>query len=219
MTKLTHSYSSIKMYMNCPLRYYHQRVRKAVTDPGSEATHHGERIHKFLEDRLKTNTELPQEAAHYEPLTTAIINSLGEGELLVEQELTLNVELKPTGWFDEDAWLRTKIDVLVVNQKQAKVLDWKTGKRKPDFDQLELYALQIFTHYPEVERVAVGFVWLKDKAMDREVYMRQDAAALWEKLLTQIKRIEKSMETEVWPARPSGLCRFCPARHLCDYAQ
>jgi len=64
MTKLTHSYSSIKMYMNCPLRYYHQRIRKAVSDPGSEATHHGERIHKFLEDRLKTNTELPQEAAH-----------------------------------------------------------------------------------------------------------------------------------------------------------
>lgn len=215
---LTHSFSSIKMYMNCPLRYYHQRVRKAVTDPGSEATHYGERIHKFLEDRLKTNTELPQEAAQYEGLTSAILKGM-KGELLVEQELTLNAELKPTGWFDEDAWLRTKIDVLVLNQTEAKVLDWKTGKRKPDFDQLELYALQIFAHYPEVERVSVGFVWLKDKAMDRDEYVRQNAAALWEKLLTQINRIEKSVETEVWPARPSGLCRFCPARHLCEFAQ
>ena len=193
-------------------------MRKAVSDPGSEATHYGERIHKFLEDRLKTNTELPQEAAHYEGITSAILKGM-KGELLVEQELTLNVELNPTGWFDDDAWLRTKIDVLVVNQSEAKVLDWKTGKRKPDFDQLELYALQIFAHYPEVERVSVGFVWLKDKAMDRNEYVRQDAAALWEKLLTQIKRIEKSLETEVWPARPSGLCRFCPARHLCDFAQ
>ncbi len=216
--KLTHSFSSIKMYMNCPLRYYHQRVRKAVSDPGSEATHYGERIHKFLEDRLKTNTELPQEAAHYEGITSAILKGM-KGELLVEQELTLNVELQPTGWFDEDAWLRTKIDVLVLDGRDAKVLDWKTGKRKPDFDQLELYALQIFAHYPEVERVSVGFVWLKDKAMDRDEYVRQDAAALWEKLLTQIKRIEKSLETEVWPARPSGLCRFCPARHLCEFAQ
>lgn len=217
--KLTHSFSSIKMYMNCPLRYYHQRVRKAVTDPGSEATHYGERIHKFLEDRLKTSTDLPQEAAQYEPLTAAIIKSLGEGELLVEQELTLNADLKPTGWFDEDAWLRTKIDVLMLNGPRAAVLDWKTGKRKPDFDQLELYALQIFTHYPEIERVSVGFVWLKDKTMDREEYLRQNAAPLWEKLLAQINRIEKSVETEVWPARPSGLCRFCPARHLCDFAQ
>lgn len=216
--KLTHSFSSIKMYMNCPLRYYHQRVRKAVSDPGSEATHYGERIHKFLEDRLKTNTELPQEAAHYEGLMSAILSGM-KGELLVEQELTLNVELQPTGWFDDDAWLRTKIDVLVLDTKWAAVLDWKTGKRKPDFDQLELYALQIFAHYPEVERVSVGFVWLKDKAMDRDEYVRQDAAALWEKLLTQIKRIEKSLETNTWPARPSGLCRFCPARHLCDFAQ
>lgn len=218
MTKLTHSFSSIKMYMNCPLRYYHQRVKKAVTDPGNEATHYGERVHKFLEDRLKTNADLPQEAAQYEGLTSAILKGM-QGELLVEQELTLNAELKPTGWFDPDAWLRTKIDVLVLDTKRAAVLDWKTGKRKPDFDQLELYALQIFSHYPEVERVSVGFVWLKDKAMDRDEYARQDAAAMWEKLLTQIKRIEKSLETDVWPARPSGLCRFCPARHLCDYAQ
>lgn len=215
---LTHSFSSIKMYMNCPLRYYHQRVRKAVSDPGSEATHYGERIHKFLEDRLKTNTELPQEAAVYEGLVSAILKGM-KGELLVEQELTLNAELKPTGWFDKDAWLRTKIDVLVLDTKRAAVLDWKTGKRKPDFDQLELYALQIFSHYPEVERVSVGFVWLKDKAMDREEYLRQDAADLWTKLLAQINRIEKSLETSTWPARPSGLCRFCPARHLCDFAQ
>lgn len=215
---LTHSFSSIKMYMNCPLRYYHQRVRKAVTDPGSEATHYGERVHKHLELRLKQEAELPQEAEVYEPLVSAILKGM-KGELLVEQELTLNAELKPTGWFDEDAWLRTKIDVLVVDQSNAKVLDWKTGKRKPDFDQLELYALQIFAHYPEVERVSVGFVWLKDRALDRDEYVRQDAAALWEKLLTQIKRIEKSLETDTWPARPSGLCRFCPARHLCEFAQ
>lgn len=215
---LTHSFSSIKMYMNCPLRYYHQRVRKAVSDPGSEATHYGERIHKFLEDRLKTNTDLPQEAAVYEGLVSAILKGM-KGELLVEQELTLNIDLKPTGWFDKDAWLRTKIDVLVLDTKRAAVLDWKTGKRKPDFDQLELYALQIFSHYPEVERVSVGFVWLKDKAMDREEYLRQDAADLWTKLLAQINRIEKSLETSTWPARPSGLCRFCPARHLCDFAQ
>lgn len=218
MTKLSHSYSSIKMYMNCPLRYYHQRVRKAVTDPGSEATHYGERVHKQLELRLKEEAELPQETKHYEALVSAILKGV-KGQLLVEQELTLNADLQPTGWFDEDAWLRTKIDVLALDGNRAVMFDWKTGKRKPDFDQFELYALQVFTHYPEVEHVSVGFVWLKDRALDREQYLRQDAAPLWEKLLTQINRIEKSVETDVWPARPSGLCRFCPARHLCPSAQ
>lgn len=218
MTKLSHSFSSIKMYMNCPQRYYFQRVKKAVVDQGSEATRYGERIHKFLEDRLKTNTELPQEAEHYEGLVQSILKGIGNGELLVEQELTLTKELTPTGWFDADAWLRTKVDVLIIKGNKAIMLDWKTGKRKPDFDQFELYALQIFTHYPEIEQISTGFVWLKDQTMDKETYLRQDAAALWEKLLKQIGRIEKSLETEVWPARPSGLCRWCPARHMCDYA-
>ena len=50
--KLTHSYSSIKMYENCPKRYMHQRVNKEVTDTGSEATKFGERVHSDLENRL-----------------------------------------------------------------------------------------------------------------------------------------------------------------------
>lgn len=218
MTNLSHSYSAIKMYMNCPLRYYHQRIKKSVTDPGSEATHYGERVHKQLEERLRDHTELPQETKHYEPLVSAILQGV-KGQLLVEQELTLTVDLTPTGWFEPDAWLRTKIDVLVLDGKRAVMFDWKTGKRKPDFDQFELYALQVMTHYPEVEHVSVGFVWLKDRAIDKEQYTRQDAARLWEKLLSQIRRIEQSVETDVWPARPSGLCRFCPARHLCPSAQ
>ena len=37
-TNLTHSFSSIKMYENCPKRYYHQRITKEVQDTGSDAT-------------------------------------------------------------------------------------------------------------------------------------------------------------------------------------
>ena len=68
MTKLSHSFSAIKMYENCPKRYYHQRVLKEVKDQGGEATIWGERVHKFLEDRLAKATELPQEVARYDPL-------------------------------------------------------------------------------------------------------------------------------------------------------
>ena len=38
MEKLTHSYSSIKMFEQCPKRYLHQRINKDVEDKGSEAT-------------------------------------------------------------------------------------------------------------------------------------------------------------------------------------
>ena len=45
--KLAHSYSSIKLFENCPLRYYRQRIKKDVVDEGGEASKHGERIHAF----------------------------------------------------------------------------------------------------------------------------------------------------------------------------
>jgi len=216
---LAHSYSSIKMYDNCPKRYFHQRIAKHVTDPGGDATIYGERLHKMLEERLRDDVELPVEAAPYAPLVDAVLRSVGDGTLMVEQELTLSRKLKPTGWWDADAWMRSKLDVLVLKGKKAVVLDWKTGKRRPDFDQLQLFALQVFAHHKDVKEVSSGFIWLKDSTIDRETYNRDNIGELWAQLLNKVSRIERSLQEDDWPAKPSGLCRFCPARHLCDFAQ
>ena len=218
MTELAHSYSSIKMYDNCPKRFFHQRIAKHVTDPGGDATVYGERLHKMLEERLRDDVELPVEAAPYAPLVDAVLRSVGDGTLMVEQELTLSRKLKPTGWWDADAWMRSKLDVLVLKGKKAVVLDWKTGKRRPDFAQLELFALQVFTHHKQVKEVMSGFVWLKDGAIDQQRYYRDNIGELWSNLLNKVSRIERSLQESDWPAKPSGLCKFCPARHLCDFA-
>lgn len=218
--KLAHSYSSMKMYQNCPKRYYHQRITKEVVDEGGEATIYGERLHKMIEERLRDNTPLPDEAKGYAPMVEAVLKGLGSDyTMLIEQEMTLNRKLKPTGWWDEDAWMRSKLDVLVLRGDTAINLDWKTGKRRPDFDQLELFALQVFAHHKAVKEVTSCFVWLKDKAMDRQTYHRNNIGELWSNLLNKVSRIERSLHENEWPARPSGLCRFCPARHLCDFAQ
>ncbi len=218
MTKLSHSFSAIKMYENCPKRYYHQRVLKEVKDQGGEATIWGERVHKFLEDRLAKATELPQEVARYDPLCQSIVKLAIGGELLVEQQLTLNVALEPTSWFSQDAWMRSIVDVLIIRGDEAIMFDWKTGKRRPDFSQLELFALQVFKHYPEVKRVRTAFVWLKDLSMDHETYTRDNEPELWARLMNKVVRIEKSLETDNWPAKPSGLCNWCPCKNFCEYA-
>ena len=57
---LAHSYSSMKMFENCPQRYYRQRILKDIKDEGGEASMYGERIHEMLEHRLRDNTELPK---------------------------------------------------------------------------------------------------------------------------------------------------------------
>ena len=152
---LTHSFSALKMYENCPRRYMHQRVNKEVQDEGSDASKYGERIHEALELRLRDQSPLTDETRKYESLCTAIERESKDGELFVEQKMTLNKNLTPTEWFAPDAWFRSVLDVLMIheNQKKAFVLDWKTGKRRPDFTQMEIFALQVFKHYPNVDTV------------------------------------------------------------------
>lgn len=217
--RLSHSYSSIKLYENCPLRYYRQRILKDVVDEGGEASKHGERIHAFLENRLKTDRLLPQEVAHYEPLCSMVERLARGGQLEIEKELVLTENLTPTGWWDSDAWLRSKLDVLVINGNDAIVMDWKTGKRKADFFQMQMFAAQVFKHYPEVVRVKTILVWLKTLEQDTETYNRININEVWAEIMKRIQRIHSSVEHDNWPAKPSGLCRYCPCRHNCDFAR
>lgn len=215
--RLSHSFSSLKLFENCPYRYYHQRIAKTVVDKGGEASIAGERIHKQLEARLLHEARLPPELSKLEPIAQSIEKLAEGGELLVEQEMTLTCELKPTGWWDNDAWFRSKLDVCVVVGDKAVVFDWKTGKRRPDFTQLEMFALQVFSHYPEVNKVSSTFVWTQGIELDKDVYKRSDKSDLTAKLLEKTTRIEQAVDKDKWPAKPSGLCKFCPCKDFCEY--
>jgi PD-(D/E)XK nuclease superfamily len=93
-----------------------------------------------------------------------------------------------------------------------------TGKRRPDFDQLEMFALAVFSFNPEVRKVTSMFVWTKENAIDKETYRAEHKDAMWTRLLSRIHRVEKSLETGNWPAKPSGLCKFCPCKGFCEFA-
>ena len=204
------------MYENCPRRYYYQRITKEVKGTGSDATIYGERVHEALEHRLEDKVELPAESSKYESLCKSI-EGIG-GTLHIEQKFTLTENLTPTGWWEKDAWLRSILDVLIIIGDKAIVMDWKTGKRRPDFTQLELFALQVFQHFPSINSVKSSFVWLKDMAIDTENYKRDSQDDLWVKLLTRIERINESLLHNVWTPKPSGLCKFCPAKNICEFS-
>jgi len=218
MTKLAHSYSALTMYENCPQRYYRQRILKDVKDLGSKASEDGQRDHKSLELRLDEGKPLPK---HLEQVETLCQKLEGvKGELMVEQQLTLNDKLKPVGWFDKDAWFRVMTDVLIINGSTAVVLDWKTGKRKIDFFQLESTAANLFMHYPEIETVKTSLIWLKTMRSDPETFTKKEHFhSSWENIYNRVALIEKSLDKDEWPAKPSGLCGWCPAQTSCKYAK
>jgi CRISPR/Cas system-associated exonuclease Cas4 (RecB family) len=92
------------------------------------------------------------------------------------------------------------------------------GKRRPDFDQLEMFALAVFSFWPSITKVSSMFVWTKENAIDKEMYRVEHKDEMWTRLMTRIHRVEKSLETDNWPAKPSGLCKFCPCKGFCEFA-
>ena len=218
---LRHSYSSISQFEKCPKRFWHQRIIKDVVDKGGEASIYGDRVHKALELRLKEGTELPKDIAKHEPICLAVeAMKMHNATLSLEQELVLDKELNPTTWWADEAWMRSKLDVMILDGDKGVSLDWKSGKRRPDFFQLEVTVVQMFVHYPELTKINTAFVWLQNNEMDSEIYTRaKDFEQLKAKLIKKTERIEEAVIEDVWPAKPGPLCNYCPAKNICAYAE
>lgn len=216
---LAHSYSAIDMYKKCPKQYYHLRIAKTHKSQPNEYSVYGERAHKSLENRLLKDQPLPEHLKPQDKLITMIQNRAVGHTLYGEQQLALTVDLHPTEWFAKDVWMRAILDVAVIGQKNAWVGDWKTGKVKDSPLQLMLFALFVFEHHPTVESVNTTFLWLKSDSVTSATYQRGEKAALWSEVCEEIEQIEASVKHDNWPAKPSGLCRYCAVKNTCEFAR
>lgn len=211
------SYSSLTAYETCPRRFYLTRISKQVIEPQTAATLHGNEVHKALELYVGGQKSLPEKYTEYQPIADKLRGA--EGNKLLEYKFGLTQALKPTEFFAKDVWVRGVLDVCIVQPKTAIVLDWKTGKRKLDSDQLKLFAAAALTLWPFVETVKTGYVWLQTQQMDTETFKPEQRTQLFQDFAARVHRMEKSQETDTWPARPSGLCRsWCPVgKTLCEH--
>lgn len=214
---VVHSYTALTGFETCPLRFYLTRVSKEVVEPQGEALVWGNTVHKALENRLRHGAQLPKTLEGYEPLVKKIEDK--PGQLLVEEAIALDRNFQPVGWWDKTAWVRGKLDVGKLGSTKAAVFDWKTGTRKPDNDQLTLFAGLVFAVHPVVEQVTTGFIWLKDNKFDTKMFTREQVPEIWAEFLPRMQRLERAHETGKWPAKPSGLCRqWCPVgRARCEH--
>ena len=211
------SYSALNAYETCPKRYQLTRVTKQAHEKQTEATIWGNRVHKALEEFAKGKKALPEELKQYQKYVEKILSY--EGKKVIEEKMAINNSFKPTKWFAKDVWCRGIIDIGVVGSEKAYLLDWKTGKRRPDSDQLKLFAALAFAHYPWIEKVVTGFIWLKEGKFDKESFTKDQVTDIWNDFFPRLERLEYSFEDDKWIPKPSGLCKnWCPVgKSLCEY--
>lgn len=208
--KAAWSYSSLSSYETCPRKHHRLKVAKDIIEKESEQMKWGNEVHKALELRIRDGLPLPDSMAKWEPLILKLLSR--KGKPVAEQQLCLSPSLSPTSWYGSDSWCRGIVDFTMFDGDKALALDWKTGKPKTDHDQMMLFAALLFHHYPELDKVTTGYVWLAyGNKITSKTFLRSDLQKIWQEFLPRVKRYQIAHDENKWEAKPSGLCRaWCP---------
>lgn len=206
------SFSSWDAYNTCPKQFYETKIAKNWPVEMTEYMIWGNTVHKAIEDYIKEGKDIPLVMQRFKPIVDKIIDK--PGDTYAELELACTQDLKPTGFWDANAWCRGKGDVLKVNQYVAFNGDWKTGKVKPNSKQLDLMAVMTFAAFPEVQIALTAFIWFQEPSKPTlGRYVRADVPRLIKQFEEGVRNMEWSQQNNVWPAKPSGLCHgWCPVK-------
>jgi RecB family exonuclease len=211
MPKFTWSYSSLSLFQQCPRKYYRLKVVKDVKDKETEALLYGKEVHKAAEEYVRDGKPIPPQFSYIQKF----LDPLKEipGTKLCEYEMGLTQSLDPCGFKAPEVWWRGIADLLIINGDKARLVDYKTGKSSQyaDVKQLELLSLAVFKHFPEVQSIKAGLIFMVAEDLVRAEYALSQQHDIWAKWLPELSRLEKSYEVDVWNAKPNFSCKkFCP---------
>ena len=192
------SYSKAKAFEQCPKQFYHMKVLKEYEDKETEAMRYGTSMHKAAEEYVRDKTPLPPE---FEYVHAGLDSLLAiEGEKLCEFRMGLTEELEPCDFFAEDVWWRGIADLIILDTEKhrAWVVDYKTGKsaRYADKGQLELMALAVFKHFPVVEQIKAGLLFVVCTELVKEQYSQGDQTFLWDKWMGKFEQMKTAFEAD-----------------------
>lgn len=204
------SYSSISLFHQCPKKYHHLRVLKDCYEPKTEQLLYGEQLHKAAELYIANNTPLPEQFKYIQPILDQL-NSI-EGQKLCEYKMGLTDAGKPCGFFDQQVWWRGIADLVIIKDKTAFIVDYKTGRnaKYADTKQLDFLAMATFAHFPEVEKVKGSLIFVVSNDFIKKEYLKGDFLGLLRDALYLYTPMESAYEQDVWNPKPNFTCRnYC----------
>lgn len=210
------SYSSITLFDQCPKKYHHLRVIKDIREPESEAMLYGTAVHEAAEKFMRDDEPIPEKFSFMEPYLRKL--KAIPGEKFCEHKMGLkrtSEGMVACGFFDKEVWFRGIADLLIVDRerKEARVIDYKTGKsaRYADPKQLALMASCVFFHFPEVERVKSGLLFVVSKEFIPVDFSTRHKHDIFIKLDETLVSRETAYATGVFNPKQNFSCKqWCP---------
>lgn len=219
MPKGALSPTAIERFQHCRRQYYEINILKLHPYEQSEEAKWGDYVHKGIEEAVLHKKPLPDNLIQYQPLVDAIHQAQADGwAILCEQTFGIKrnseVSLNDNSiWWTPSYILGGKADLIMVKDKHARVVDWKTGNSKyPKMEQLELYCLAVLLLYPDVERVSGALIFVSDGCkLFEATYTRADVTRLFQTWQMKVGDVVAAEVTEYFPERSySPLCGWCP---------
>jgi hypothetical protein len=224
---LAWSFTALSDFRNCPRQYHHKRVLKDLPpEVKSEAMDWGNYVHEEFDKRQsRIEYKLPANIADHETYMTKLDAAGWEiGRIkFCEAPIALDHKAKPiaSSWRNDGIWYRGKIDFRVLDREEAgdfcMLVDYKTGKKKDQWDELAMFAIHTFLQFPHINLIDARYYWTVDKTETRKVWGRADIPTLWNMFLPDLKQYALAFKTDTWQPRPSGLCHgWCPVK-TCEH--
>lgn len=218
------SHSALNCHDSCPWQYKKKYIDKDLPpEEKSKQQDWGLYVHKQFEYMgSRPDFVLPLDLQIHEPFLSRLnFDSDTASVDATEQKVALsNKPFSVCEYFDKEkpVWWRGVIDRLQVwnSDGRARLVDYKTGKKKEEFDQLAENAIWVFMKYPQVNLINAQFYWVTDQTVSKRVWARSEMDTLVAMFAPKLEAYAHSWKTNVWPKKQSGLCGWCPVKS-CEF--
>jgi hypothetical protein len=176
---------------------------------------YGTEVHTALENYVKDGTPLAKNYERYKKQLDPLRDM--QGVKYPEHRMAITYDKEPCTFGAKNYWARGIADLLVIDGDQGFIVDYKTGSNKyPDPKQLQLMALMAFAHFPELNHIKAGLLFVAHEHFVTSEYSREKIDGYWQDFYWDLERMRLSYENDSWQANPTPLCGWCPV-HTCEH--
>jgi len=215
MTTRVWGVSRIRDLKVCPRMYiskYETKPKRWVEVPSPQMDR-GSRIHKTLEDSIKYDLALEKELTSVDGFVQQLVTWKNEGiVVLPEFKFGLTTTFNRCDFFSDPALrVRAALDVFVKDDRKLLIIDWKTGRYKPEhrFDA-RFYGAATWVSTPNVDSCAVIYPYIDNPAdtfqetIQKPEAIMTDAYDSFDKADAYLDKLDGKL-----PMNPGGHCNWC----------
>ena len=217
----TWSYSRLEVFEKCPFQAYLKYVDKVPegeSEKRDKALKKGRDTHDDAEKYVRGEIDLlPKGLRKFERQFDAAkaLHATNPESFEIEQDWGFTTDWVKTGWWDDDVWLRVKLDILEwldPDKTACHVKDYKTGRKDGNevkhSQQMQLYTVATFMRYPTVQAVKSSFEYLDHGKTTTRTYSREMAMGFMPAFDRRGRAITEATRFAPKPSRVA--CRWCP---------